>query len=84
MSLQGRSAAENAFEGARVMSDLVSLLLSWVPLLLLIGIFFWYSRKMQMRGRSGVSMIELYEQQLAETRRMNATLERIAASMEKS
>jgi hypothetical protein len=28
-------------------------------------------------------MIELYEQQVAETRRMNATLERIASSMEK-
>jgi len=28
-------------------------------------------------------MIELYEQQVEETRRMNATLERIAAVMEK-
>jgi hypothetical protein len=28
-------------------------------------------------------MIELYEQQVEETRRMNATLERIAAAMEK-
>jgi len=67
------------------MSDWVSLLLSWVPFLVLIGVWFWVSRRfgMQARGRSGVTMIELYEQQVEETRRMNATLERIAVAMEK-
>ncbi|MEH2546495.1 hypothetical protein V1283_003140 [Bradyrhizobium sp. AZCC 2262] len=39
--------------------------------------------RMQARGSSGVSLIELYEQQVAETRRMNVFLERIAASLEK-
>ena len=34
----------------------------------------------QARTASGVTMIELYEQQVAETRRMNAILERIAAA----
>ena len=38
---------------------------------------------MQARGSSGASLIELYEQQVAETRRMNVFLERIAASLEK-
>jgi hypothetical protein len=38
---------------------------------------------MKARGRSGITMIELYEQQVEETRRMNATLERIAVAMEK-
>jgi hypothetical protein len=38
---------------------------------------------MQARGASGVTMIELYEQQVAETRRMNNFLERIALSLEK-
>jgi ATP-dependent Zn protease len=66
-------------------NDTWSLLISWLPFLVLIGIFFWVSRSMVMRARgsSGVTMIELYEQQLAETRRMNAILERIAAASEK-
>jgi hypothetical protein len=38
---------------------------------------------MRARGPSGASLIELYEQQVAETRRMNATLERIAVALEK-
>lgn len=37
---------------------------------------------MQARGSSGTTMIELYEQQVAETRRMNEKLERIASALE--
>jgi len=67
------------------MNELVSLLNSWLPFLVLVAVWFWFSRRigMQARGRSGVTMIELYERQVEETRRMNATLERIAASMER-
>ncbi len=67
------------------MDKWVELLVSWLPFLVLIGLWFWFSRTsgMQARGRSGVAMIEFYEQQVAETRRMNATLERIAAAIEK-
>ena len=67
------------------MNELQSLVISWLPFLILIGVWFWFSRRvgMQARGRTGITMIELYEQQVEETRRMNATLERIAASMEK-
>jgi len=52
---------------------------------LLIGVWFWLSRRngMQARGSSGLSLIELYEQQVAETRRTNVFLERIATSLEK-
>jgi hypothetical protein len=38
---------------------------------------------LRARAPSGVTMLELYEQQVAGTKRMNATLERIAAIMEK-
>ena len=38
---------------------------------------------MQARAPSGVTMIALYEQQVEESRRMNVTLERIAAALEK-
>lgn len=66
-------------------TDWVSLLVSWLPFLILIGVWFFLSRSMGMRARSasGATMIELYEQQVAETRRMNAMLERIAVTLEK-
>jgi hypothetical protein len=67
------------------MNEWLSLLLSWLPFLLLIGAWVWLSRGvgMRARGRSGVAMIELYEQQVEEVRRINVTLERIAAALEK-
>ena len=66
-------------------TDWASLLVSWLPFLILIGVWFYLSRSvgMRARGKSGATMIELYEQQLAETRRMSASLERIAAALEK-
>ena len=66
-------------------TDWVSLVVSWLPFLVLIGVWFWFSRSMGMRARgaSGATMIELYEQQLQETRRISASLERIAAALEK-
>jgi ATP-dependent Zn protease len=64
---------------------LVNLIISWVPFIVLVIVWIWLSRSMGMRwrGRNGASMIELYEQQVLETRRMNATLERIALALEK-
>ncbi len=66
-------------------ADLVSALTSSLPILIFVGIAIWYARSAGLRARtpSGVTMLELYEQQVAETRRMNATLERMAAIMEK-
>jgi ATP-dependent Zn protease len=68
-----------------LMNDWISLLSSWLPFLLLIGLWFWLSRRsgMQARGKSGTTMIDLYEQQVAESRQMNLLLERIAVSLEK-
>ena len=67
------------------MNDWMALAASWLPFVVLIGVWFWLSRRngMQARGSSGASLIELYEHQVAETRRMNVFLERIAASLEK-
>jgi ATP-dependent Zn protease len=67
------------------MNDWMTLAASWLPFAVLLGVWFWFSRRngMQARGSSGATLIELYEQQVAETRRMNANLERIAASLEK-
>ena len=67
------------------MNEWISSLITWLPFLAAMGVWFWLSRRngMQARGASGVSLIELYEQQVAETRRMNGFLERIATAMEK-
>lgn len=67
------------------MDKWVELGVAWLPFLLLIGAWLWFSRRngMQARGSSGATLIELYEQQVAETRRLNGFLERIAISMEK-
>ena len=67
------------------MNEWMSLAMAWLPVLLLIAAWFWVSRRsgVQARGSSGVSMIELYEQQVAETRRMKGLLERIAVSLER-
>ncbi len=67
------------------MNEWTSLVASWLPFLVLIAVWFWFSRRsgMQARGPSGTTMIDLYEQQVAESRRMNVMLERIAVSLEK-
>jgi hypothetical protein len=67
------------------MNEWMSLAVSWLPFLVLLGVWFWLSRGvgMQARGKSGTTMIDLYEQQVAECRRTNGILERIAASLEK-
>jgi hypothetical protein len=60
----------------------VSLIVSWLPFLVLVGVWLWYSRTSR-RSSSGTSWVDLYEQQVAESRRTNALLERIAAALEK-
>jgi hypothetical protein len=64
-----------------VNNELLSMLLSWVPLVAVLGVFIWFVRNtgMRARSRSGVAMIELYEQQVPA---LNVILERIASSME--
>jgi hypothetical protein len=66
-------------------ADLLNAFVSWLPILVFVAIAIWYARSAGQRARApaGVTMLELYELQVAETRRMNATLERIAAIMEK-
>jgi hypothetical protein len=62
----------------------VSVLVAWLPFLLLIVALVVMARWQgtRSRGPSGHSLIELYEQQVAETRRLNTTLERIAVALE--
>jgi hypothetical protein len=61
---------------------LASLVVSWLPFLALVGVWLWYSRASR-RSSSGTNWVDLFEQQVAENRRTNALLERIAAALEK-
>jgi ATP-dependent Zn protease len=63
----------------------ITILVTWLPFLVLIVVFIVLGRwqGMRARGPSGNTLIEIYEQQVAETRRMNVTLERIAVALEK-
>jgi hypothetical protein len=61
---------------------LVNLIVSWLPFLVLMGVWVWLSRR-HWRGSSGTSWVDLCEQQVVETQRTNALLERIATALEK-
>ncbi|CCE05947.1 conserved hypothetical protein [Bradyrhizobium sp. STM 3843] len=60
---------------------LVELFVSWLPFIILIGVWLWLSRRWS--AGSAAKLVQLYEQQIVESRRMNAHLERIAISLEK-
>jgi flagellar biogenesis protein FliO len=62
--------------------DWVRLLLSWVPFFLIIIAWWVVARFFRQRAASGATMVQLYEQQVTETRRTNAALERIAGALE--
>ncbi len=65
--------------GVGVMQQwLVDLIVSWLPFIILIGVWVWLTRRGSM-----AKVAQLYEQQLDETKRTNVILERIAVSLEK-
>lgn len=63
-------------------TDILLAMYSWWPFILIAGGSILAMRVMRQRTPSGATMIDLYEQQIAETRRTNAGLERIAAALE--
>lgn len=63
-------------------SWVIGLIVSWLPFLVLMGFWLWISRR-NYRTSSGTSWVDLYEQQVAESQRTNALLERIATALEK-
>lgn len=59
-------------------------LVTWWPFFLAIIAYLLCIRLSRQRTASGLTVIDLYEQQIAETRRTNATLEKIAAALDKA
>ena len=59
----------------------VSLLVSWLPFIALIAVWLFISRGTKGRGPWALTT-DLYEAQIAEQKRANALLERIAVALE--
>ncbi|UFZ06064.1 hypothetical protein LQG66_07090 [Bradyrhizobium ontarionense] len=59
---------------------LVELIVSWLPFIILIGVGVSLGRRGSLGPRTNV--VQLYEQQIDETKRTNVLLERIAISLE--
>lgn len=59
--------------------SLLSVFLSWLPMLLLIAVWVYFMRK----GGFGGAQQKYMREHIEETRRQNQALERIAASLEK-
>jgi hypothetical protein len=64
--------------------DILFAMYSWWPFILIMGGWILIMRLSRPRTASGATIIEICEQQIAETRRANAALERIAAALEKN
>jgi len=55
----------------------VELLVSWVPMLLLIGVWIYYMQIYGGRSKSGMTQIQYLEELLIETRRHNQMMEKL-------
>lgn len=63
--------------------DLLSALFSWWPFVMFIAAWIVMARFTRQRTASGFTMIQLHDRQVAEIRRLNTTLEKIAAILDK-
>ncbi len=59
----------------------ITLLVSWGPMLLLIGVWVYYMRAYAGRTKSGMSQMDYLEQLLIETKRHNQQLETLLARL---
>ncbi len=63
---------------------IVEILINWFPMLLLIAVWaiFMISFVRRSKGRSGLTAVQICEQQLQEQKRHNEALEKILARLE--
>jgi hypothetical protein len=61
---------------------LIELLVSWGPMLLLIGVWIYFMRKSGAQGQYFEHVRGYMSEHLTETKRLNANLERIAVALE--
>ncbi|MDX2265982.1 MAG: hypothetical protein NW215_13560 [Hyphomicrobiales bacterium] len=62
--------------------DLLSIAISWFPLLLLLAVWFFFMWRGGMLKRGQMTNSEYLEAHLTETRRLNANLEALVARMD--
>jgi ATP-dependent Zn protease len=63
--------------------SLISILAGWFPMLLLIAVWIYFMRRMGGGGNYMNAVRDYMNEHIAETKRINANLERIAAALEK-
>ncbi|HEX6833746.1 MAG TPA: hypothetical protein VF132_09475, partial [Rudaea sp.] len=62
----------------------LQLALDWVPFLIFIGLLFYFTRKLSRSQKPHTErMTQYWTEHLAETKKIGANLERIAAALEK-
>jgi ATP-dependent Zn protease len=64
------------------MRTFIELLVSWAPMLLLIGVWVYFMRRSGSQGQYFEHVRIYMVEHVAETKRLNANLERIAAILE--
>jgi len=62
--------------------SITAILINMLPIVLLIGVWIFFMKRMGKASPAVTTQLECMTAQLAETRRMNQTLERIATALE--
>lgn len=62
--------------------SLTAIFFNMLPILLLIGVWIFFMKRMSKASPAVTTQLDCMTAQLEETRRMNQTLERIAAALE--
>jgi cell division protease FtsH len=58
----------------------IDIVVSWFPMLLLIGVWIWFMR--QMRGKSGLTQGQYFEAILEEYKKQNAVTNKLLETMD--
>ena len=66
------------------MTDLIPLIVNWLPILVLIGVFIYFAQRSQSvyTGRSGKTHGEMLEEYIVEMKRQNDLIEKVVQDQE--
>jgi hypothetical protein len=66
------------------MTDLIPLIVNWLPIIVLIGVFIYFAKRSQSvyTGRSGKTHGEMLEEYIVEMKRQNDLIEKVVQDQE--
>jgi ATP-dependent Zn protease len=82
VSAEPRKAPRTAAKAPSFQSSLGDFLVSWGPLLLLIGVWIFYMQRMKSKDSPQGKLVTLYEKQVEILETQNTTFDRIANALE--